>query len=41
MTASGWSAIDRAELAAGEAGERPRVKLAAREELLQVATERT
>ena len=39
--ASGWSAIDRAEVAAGEAGERPRVKLAAREELLQVATERT
>ena len=41
VTASGWSAIDSHELAAGEAGERPRVKLAAREELLQVATERT
>ena len=39
VTASGWSAIDRHELAAGEAGERPRVKLAAREELLAVATE--
>ena len=29
VTAAGWSAIDRHELAAGEAGERPRVKLAA------------
>ena len=38
VTAAGWSAIDRHELAAGAAGERPRVKLAAREELLGVAT---
>jgi ferredoxin/flavodoxin---NADP+ reductase len=40
VTAAGWSAIDRHELEAGEAGERPRVKLAARDELLGVAAGR-
>jgi ferredoxin/flavodoxin---NADP+ reductase len=40
VTAAGWSAIDRHELEAGEADERPRVKLAARDELLCVAAGR-
>jgi ferredoxin/flavodoxin---NADP+ reductase len=35
VTLAGWRAIDRAELAAGEAGDRPRVKLVEREALLQ------
>ena len=38
VTGAGWSAIDRHELAAGAAGERPRVKLATRDDLLGVAT---
>jgi ferredoxin/flavodoxin---NADP+ reductase len=37
VTIEGWRAIDHAELAAGEAGDRPRVKLADREALLQAA----
>ena len=40
VTAAGWQSIDRQELAAGRAGERPRVKLAARDELLQAASGR-
>jgi len=38
VTVDGWRTIDREELAAGEAGERPRVKLAERDALLQAAT---
>ena len=34
MTADGWRAIDARELRMGEEAERPRVKLASREELL-------
>jgi ferredoxin--NADP+ reductase len=37
VSASGWAAIDAHELAAGKAGDRPRVKLADREALLQAA----
>ena len=37
VTIEGWRAIDHAELAAGEAGNRPRVKLTDREALLQAA----
>jgi ferredoxin/flavodoxin---NADP+ reductase len=38
VTVDGWRTIDGEELAAGEAGERPRVKLAERDALLQAAT---
>jgi ferredoxin--NADP+ reductase len=34
VTADGWRAIDACELRMGEEAERPRVKLASREELL-------
>jgi ferredoxin--NADP+ reductase len=37
VTADGWRAIDGAELERGKAAERPRIKLAAREELLAAA----
>ena len=37
VTVDGWRAIDAAELEAGRAGARPRVKLASREELLAAA----
>jgi ferredoxin/flavodoxin---NADP+ reductase len=37
VSADGWRAIDAAELSAGAAAERPRVKLASREELLATA----
>jgi ferredoxin--NADP+ reductase len=37
VTADGWRAIDGAEIAAGRAGERPRVKLVDRDALLQAA----
>ncbi len=40
VTTDGWRAIDRAELARGKAAERPRVKLAGRDELLAAATGR-
>jgi ferredoxin/flavodoxin---NADP+ reductase len=39
VTYSGWEAIDRAERAAGESQDRPRVKLCTREELLAVVNE--
>ena len=38
MTAAGWPAIDRHERERGRGGQRPRVKLASRDELLAVAT---
>jgi ferredoxin--NADP+ reductase len=37
VTVAGWRAIDRAEVAAGQAADRPRVKLVEREALLQAA----
>jgi ferredoxin--NADP+ reductase len=37
VTITGWRAIDAAELAAGKAGDRPRVKLAERDALLRAA----
>ena len=37
VTADGWRAIDRSEVEAGRAGERPRVKLADRDALLRAA----
>jgi ferredoxin--NADP+ reductase len=37
VTVEGWRAIDRREVADGQARERPRVKLATRDELLQAA----
>jgi ferredoxin--NADP+ reductase len=37
VSAAGWAAIDAAERAEGEAQERPRVKLATRDELLRAA----
>ena len=37
VTTDGWRAIDAAELERGKAAERPRVKLAGRDELLAVA----
>jgi ferredoxin--NADP+ reductase len=40
VTVEGWRAIDGHELELGESQERPRVKLASREELLAAATER-
>jgi ferredoxin/flavodoxin---NADP+ reductase len=40
VTYAGWEAIDRAEQAAGEPHERPRVKLCTFEELLEAAAER-
>jgi ferredoxin--NADP+ reductase len=37
VTADGWRAIDKRELETGRDQERPRVKLASREELLAAA----
>ena len=39
MTVDGWRAIDAQELERGRAEDRPRVKLASREELLAAAEE--
>ncbi len=41
VTIDGWRAIDGHELELGQSRQRPRVKLASREELLAAATERT
>ncbi len=37
VSADGWRAIDRLELASGRSARRPRVKLASRDELLAAA----
>ena len=37
VTVEGWRTIDRQELASGRDAQRPRVKLASREELLDAA----
>jgi ferredoxin--NADP+ reductase len=37
VTVEGWRAIDAAELESGHSQERPRVKLASRDELLAAA----
>jgi ferredoxin--NADP+ reductase len=40
VSADGWRAIDEAELGRGRAEQRPRVKLASREELMAAASTR-
>ena len=41
VTVEGWRAIDALERERGEAADRPRVKLAARDELLDTARSQT